>query len=146
MKSLTSILTLCLFLVTSLSAQDAKKEERIRSLRIAFLTEELQLTPSEAEKFWPIYNEYEKQRRKLRKDSKGKMKNLEGDAKVDASFEAQEKQLKLKRVYYDRMKKVIPSKKLAKLDRAEKEFRKKIVKEVNRRKKEKAKQKGKKKK
>ncbi|MFT4663692.1 MAG: hypothetical protein ACI8YQ_000169 [Polaribacter sp.] len=140
MKSLTSILILCLFLVTSLSAQDSKKEERIRSLRIAFLTEKLQLTPQEAEKFWPIYNEYEKERRTLRKDYRKEKKGaelsvVEADAMVDASFELQEKQLKLKRTYYDRMKKVIPSQKLVALDRAEKEFRKKVVEEIKRRKK-----------
>lgn len=151
MKSLTSILTLCLFLVTSLSAQDAKKEERIRSLRIAFLTEKLQLTPEEAQKFWPIYNEYEQKRRKLRKEYRNEKKgteitDVEADEMVDASFELQEKQLKLKRTYYDRMKKVIPAQKLVTLDRAEKEFRRKVVKEIKRRKKEKEKAKGKNKK
>jgi len=134
------------FLVTSLSAQDSKKEERIRSLRIAFLTEKLDLTPQEAEKFWPIYNEYEKERRKLRRERKKTgATDVNADEMVEASFERDEKLLKLKRTYYNKLKKVVSSQKLVQLDRAEKEFRRKVVKEMKRRK-DKAKQKGKQKK
>jgi len=149
MKSFTSILMLCFFLVASLSAQDNRKDERIRSLRVAFITDKLQLTPEESEKFWPIYNEYNRERRKLRGDRRMTKKGVEvttdeeANAMVDASFERQEKQLALKRTYYDRMKKVLPSQKLVLLERAEKQFRNKVVKEIKRRKKEKMKNKNK---
>lgn len=144
MKSFTSILILCFFLIASLSAQDGRKgqkEERIRSLRIAFITEKLQLTPQESEQFWPIYNEYEKERRKMRTEMKKGRKGTdisdsEADEMVDASLAMQEEQIQLKRRYYERMKKVIPSQKLVMLDKAEKEFRRKVVKEIKRRKEE----------
>lgn len=35
-----------------------QKMEEIRNLKIAFMTDMLKLTPTESEKFWPIYNEY----------------------------------------------------------------------------------------
>ncbi|MFK7808852.1 MAG: hypothetical protein AB8F74_13695 [Saprospiraceae bacterium] len=140
MKSFTSILALCLFLVASLSAQDGKSRKGdMRSLRIAYLTKELQLTPQEAEKFWPIYNEYEKERKKLRKDARMTPKGAPAsdeaaEEMVDASFERQEDLLKLKKDYYGQMKTVISTQKLAKLDKAEREFRRKVVNEVKRRK------------
>ena len=36
--------------------------DRFRSEKISFLTDKLQLTPSEAQKFWPLYNELERKR------------------------------------------------------------------------------------
>jgi len=40
----------------------ARKEqwEKIESFRIAYFTEKLDLSPAEAETFWPLYNEYRK--------------------------------------------------------------------------------------
>jgi len=33
-------------------------KERIKALKVAYITKELNLTSAEAEKFWPVYNEY----------------------------------------------------------------------------------------
>ena len=41
------------------SAQEGGKE-RIRAYKTAYITQELDLSSSEAEKFWPVYNEYDK--------------------------------------------------------------------------------------
>jgi Skp family chaperone for outer membrane proteins len=141
MKSITSILILCSFLVSSLFAQDGQKEERIKALRVAFITEELQLTSAEAEKFWPIYNEYEAERKKIRQEYRkekkdNQMSDVEAEEMVDASFALQEKQLQLKRNYYDKLKTAIPAQKLVLLERAEKKFREKIINEIKRRKQE----------
>jgi hypothetical protein len=37
---------------------DAKTQERIKNLRIAYISDKLGLTPDQAEKFWPIYREF----------------------------------------------------------------------------------------
>ena len=44
--------------------------EKIRSYKIAYLTEKLNLTENEAQKFWPIYNKYDKKMMQLRKRRK----------------------------------------------------------------------------
>jgi hypothetical protein len=36
-----------------------KKEERIKALYVAYITRELNLTPDEAQKFWPVHAQYE---------------------------------------------------------------------------------------
>ena len=38
---------------------DDTRAEKIQSLKIAFITQKLQLTPDEAQKFWPVYNQYD---------------------------------------------------------------------------------------
>ena len=43
----------------SLSQIKAQDGEKIQSLKIAFITQKLQLTPDEAQKFWPVYNQYD---------------------------------------------------------------------------------------
>ncbi len=54
-----------------------RKGERIESLKRAYITDELQLTVIEAEKFWPIYNNHEKQKRDLRKIIREKQRSLQ---------------------------------------------------------------------
>ena len=34
-------------------------QEKMRAERVAFLTTAMELTPAEAEKFWPVYNSME---------------------------------------------------------------------------------------
>ncbi len=52
------ITTLVLLLAFQVEAQENRRE-RIKSLKVAYLTEKLELTPEEAAEFWPAYNEYE---------------------------------------------------------------------------------------
>ena len=69
----TKILLL-LFLSFSLSifAQDQTKRDRIKALKVSFLTTELNLSSEESAKFWPIYNSHEQKEWEL----KGKMRSI----------------------------------------------------------------------
>ena len=81
--------TICLMLVTlvtiSLSwAQPGppppggeKRKEKVEALKRSYYSEKLALTPAEAEKFWPIYNEFSKKEDALRKEGKGNKKKGE---------------------------------------------------------------------
>jgi hypothetical protein len=51
-----------------MQGEDRKdRKERIEVLKIQFITEKLELTPSEAESFWPVYEEYNKAVREITK-------------------------------------------------------------------------------
>ena len=72
MKYTSRILILILMLCNlnvALYAQERKgreeQREKFRSMKIAYFTEELELTSEEAEKFWPLYNDYEKKKREV---------------------------------------------------------------------------------
>ena len=41
------------------SQRDGKMQERIKAQKVAFITERLDLSSKEAQKFWPIYNAFE---------------------------------------------------------------------------------------
>jgi len=64
MKRTVISLFALLFLPALLLAQNPNRE-RIEAYRIAFFTQRLKLTPSEAEKFWPLYNDLQEKRAKI---------------------------------------------------------------------------------
>ena len=61
---------LIVFISATSFAQDGsfirKKKEQIKSLKVAFITNELALTPDEASKFWPIYNSFEEKQQEIK--------------------------------------------------------------------------------
>ena len=68
---------------------------RIQSEHIAYLTTELELTPEEAEKFWPIYNKAHQEQmdnnqdyRKALKDLKTAVKEGKSESEVKAALDA----------------------------------------------------------
>jgi len=121
------ILPLILFLVSfSFYAQNEKtdeKREKIKAYKVSFLTTELELTPTEAEKFWPIYNAYDDKQFELRHQKmKTYLQRLDGDninsisekeaASLLSQMEATDKELYLLRVKYGSdVKKILSAKK-----------------------------------
>ncbi len=68
------ILTILLFTCATLFAQPAR-QERIKSLKVAFISEKLALTSKEAQQFWPIYNTYDDNIYQLKNVELKKIKN-----------------------------------------------------------------------
>ncbi|UPT69070.1 MAG: hypothetical protein M0D57_10820 [Sphingobacteriales bacterium JAD_PAG50586_3] len=87
----------------------------IRSKRIGFFTDKLNLTPDEATKFWPVYNAYAKAiddlRAERRKDQKAAFKGLDdmddnAIAKaLDEEFVFRQRELDIEKKYSGRMEK-----------------------------------------
>ena len=45
-----------------------EKREQIKSLKVAYITDQLELTPDEAAKFWPLYNAFDDKQTELRQE------------------------------------------------------------------------------
>ncbi len=116
--------------------------ERIKSQRIAFLTEKMSLTPEEAQKFWPVLNEFHKKRQELliehrnqwpRNTEVSKLSEREAERYSEDQVQNIEKAAKLARELHEALKKILPAKKIALLYEAEEEFNRKLVRErINR--------------
>jgi hypothetical protein len=112
--------------------------ERIQAARVAFLTSRLNLNTSQAQQFWPIFNEFEGARRKIRKQ----IRKLSVDnALTDASeeqmkadlrkyFQLKQEELDLEKTFSERFLKVISGRQLAEFYRSEKEFTKLLLKRL----------------
>jgi Skp family chaperone for outer membrane proteins len=144
MKQLVTILFLFGYLTTM--AQSDDRLEKFKALKVAFITEKLDLSSKEAQSFWPIYNKYsddsekirEQQRQEYRQNVKQgeKLSDLadEVSEKFVASFlSGEEEQLRLKKQLVSGLKSVISSKKIWRLIRAEDEFKQKMIEEFKKR-------------
>ena len=88
-------LMIILFLATlGMNAQDRKFEE-IKAHKIAFITEKVNLTSTQAQKFWPIYNKHEQQVMALRKTQLESLKTLK-DKNMDGLSDKKAKEMLLK--------------------------------------------------
>jgi Skp family chaperone for outer membrane proteins len=110
-------------------------EEKIKIQRIAFITQRLSFTETEAQQFWPIFNEYTEKLQQNRKQPKpdkpvDELDNVDVEKIVLAQFDREGRELELKKEYFQKFKKVISVKKIAKLYRAEKDFRGELVKQL----------------
>ena len=140
MKKITYILFL-LLISTSIKAQFKKgSKEKIKALKIAHITEQLNFTENEAEKFWPIYNKFDSELIELRLQErinlKMKIKKIGG---LEAVTDSQAKEIidkilvldkaiyETKKKFYNELTKVISYKKILKLEIAEKEFHRKLL-------------------
>ena len=104
--------------------QNENKKDRVESIQIAFLTKELSLTPEEAQKFWPIYNDYKGELAQARKESR------------EDEVEFEEKVLTVRKKYKGEFKKVLGSDERAnQVFVAEKNFREMLRKELQNRRK-----------
>lgn len=137
-----------LFLLTfNAFSQRKEKEERIKALKIAFITERLALTETEAQKFWPIYNAFEEENNQLRRASYNKRKAeyfetmTESDAKNLLSDMAsiENQRHKLREKFMKDLLTAIPAKKVVLLKITEDAFNKRMFEEFKKRRQEKEK-------
>ncbi|MFZ5551535.1 MAG: Spy/CpxP family protein refolding chaperone [Bacteroidota bacterium] len=138
-KTTMTLLLLLSAAVTMVNAQPGggkgEKKEKLEALRVAFITKELNLTPEEAEKFWPLYNQREAEqeavRKELRDQVKGKnideMTDAEVEKLIEKQLELRQKELDIDKKYAAKLKEVLPVKKVAKLPQAEKKFREEVI-------------------
>jgi hypothetical protein len=130
--------TLMFLLPTTLLAQKPRSEE-IESLKIAFFTQKLNLSPEEAKVFWPIYNDMQKEQNALRKERMQKMisyrKTTEIDNLTDAQvqslitseFDFKQRDLNLDKKYYNKLKSQLPIKVVGKFYRAQEGFKRELL-------------------
>jgi hypothetical protein len=147
MKHLTALalLTAALFACPAqLHAQEDDmpplSEERIKEIkaqRTAYLTTKLGLTSEEAQRFWPVYNEFDEAREKLRREMREVMRTgrSSGEAMTEAAAEQllakglsiRERELALERTYKDRFVKAIGAVRTLELHKAERDFQREVL-------------------
>ena len=131
------------FISLNVIAQDGpiirKKKEQIKALKVAFITNELELTSDEATKFWPLFNAFEEKQQETKKQKlKGYLKRVDNDSfdnlsEKDATtmlsqMESTEDELyQLKKKFISNLKGVISPIKILKLKKAEENFNRKLL-------------------
>lgn len=141
------LLLACLILssVTLMAQPPGRKgmKEKIKTLKIAFITEKLDLTSSEAEKFWPIYNAFDSSFMKLKHESMRSLKeNLNKEIETLTEKEAasnlneltaiEDQLTQLKQGFRSQLEGVISNKKILLLKIAEDGFNRRMMDKLRR--------------
>jgi Spy/CpxP family protein refolding chaperone len=116
-----------------------EKKEQVKALKVAFITTELNLTPEEAAKFWPIFNAFEDKQQEIKKQKlRALLDRTDGNA-IDklsekeaatllTQMESTEDELyQLKKKFVASLKGILPATKILKLKKAEEQFSKKLL-------------------
>ncbi len=125
----------------STGSGDSRRQERtdkIQQAKIAFLTEKLQLNSNQAEKFWPVYNQYEADRQQARSKSRlnkradfTSLTDQQVRASINEMHANRQNELNIEKQYVDKFLRVISVKQLATLYRSEREFTRVLLKKLD---------------
>ena len=143
MKRIITLLLIALTL-NSFAQHREEKIEKIKALRIAYISDRLNLTPEEAQKFWPVFNQFEDKHFELQKQKKQLMKRLkpensealsdkdmqsllEQDEKIETEIQNTRRQL------VKSLQGVIPNQKILMLRQIEIEFKQKLLHQIQER-------------
>ena len=127
-----------------------QNKEKVDAMKIGFLTDYLDLTSEEAKVFWPVYNKYQDETDQLRKTRRKNILNdksnfdslsdAELEKIVDSEIIFRQSELDIQKKYHPQFKRVLPMNKVAKLYRAEEDFKRKLLEMIRERKQERNKQ------
>ena len=148
MKKITTIFAALAAMMCLCISADARSswgddwKEKLMAEKIAFLTLEVGLTPEEAQAFWPVYNQVEKEKdeamfsmirahKELVKAIEEKKSEKEIATLLDKYLEAQKKLNEIENGIAARYKAVLPVGKVAKLYVAEENFRRQQIRKLH---------------
>lgn len=139
MNSIKKIVFIAVFLMGTLTfyGQNKFDKDKIKALKVAYITEHLNLTSKEAQIFWPIYNQYEDKMNVLREQEWGqirkKMRDIDNLSEKEASelltsfVNLKDDQQKLDKGLYAQLSKALSAKKTFLLIKTEDDFKRQLI-------------------
>ncbi|WP_019949305.1 hypothetical protein [Hymenobacter aerophilus] len=117
-----------------------RRPERLSQLenaRVAYITQKVSLTPEQAQKFWPLYNEFTAKRRdlnqrlrQLRPSQTDGLSDQQLRDNFNQSFKLREQDIDLEKDYFEKFQRVISVRQVAALFLAERQFTREVIKRV----------------
>ncbi len=145
MKTQASLFFILLIGLNLSGQRHPRDIEKIEAYKARYLTEALNLSPETAQKFWPVYNQYQKETRQILKDhselpppedAKPSFENL-SDAEIEKmileKLNDQKKLADLKIQYFEKFKECLGTRGAADYYRAELDFHRRLMRELGKR-------------
>ncbi|MBU2950075.1 hypothetical protein KO493_05120 [Tamlana agarivorans] len=140
------LLIICLLFSSLTMLAQKNKRDHIKTLKVAYITEKLNLSSKEAQEFWPVYNAYEANTNKIKH---GELREIRNEIKSNFDAMTNEKakaiiakqnkaEIKLHQLHMNFSKdiaKILPTKKIILLKVSEDDFRRKMLDEYKKRRK-----------
>lgn len=144
MNNFSKVGVMLLLMLTCLATYGQRPgREKIKTLKVAFITERLDLSSKEAQVFWPIYNQHEENieemKRRERVEIRSKLMDFESLSESEVAsllkqmIELEKSKQKLHIAFIERMSEVISPKKTFLLIKAEEDFNKRLLRQIQQR-------------
>ena len=135
------LLLFMIVLISTTARSQHPRSEKLQSARIAFFTERLSLTPEEAERFWPVYNQINEQRMTLRREGLRLQRAAASDSLTDAQaqdrieeyLDLKQRELALEQSSTEKLLTVLLPQQVLQLIRAERDFQRMMLRQLGRR-------------
>lgn len=133
------IVVMALFLfILQAKGQSPEALKKIEAAKIALITERLNLTPAQAEQFWPVYREYGNRNKEIRKEFNQARRTFdpnsatedENKRMLEMATATKQRQLDLEQDYSQRFLKVVTSRQLNNLRTAESDFKEMLLRRI----------------
>jgi hypothetical protein len=138
-KGIIVLLVLAGFTISKTAAQNPGRE-KLDAYKVAFFTTRLNLTPQEAEKFWPVYNEFQNKRNSIQtermqlnrnvKQNELNMSDKEMTEAGDKLISLQVQEASLAMEYHKKFKEILSPVKVIRLYQAENQYRLQLLNEL----------------
>lgn len=129
-SSIATVLILLTGWITLSAQNQPERFQQINAHKVAYLTDKMDLSVEEAEKFWPMYNEYQKSLTTIRREARiAPRHSTDEEAKsiLYGTLEKNEQEIALKREFYEKASQAISYKKLLLMEKGERDFRIEIL-------------------
>jgi hypothetical protein len=146
MKRGAFILAALLMFSTAIVSAQNPNRERLESYKIAFFTQRLNLTPAEAEKFWPLYNQYQEKKIKIQQERMALNKKFNQETTTlsdeemlvmgDKLIELEVLEAELSMTFHKHIKAVLPPAKVLRFYQAENQYKVQLLNQLQERRQE----------
>lgn len=139
MRIFKAIMIILIIIQYSLNLQSQDRKDRIEAQKVTYITNEISLTVEEAQKFWPVYNEYRQKKKELQQTKRSYMLQYrqsinasenEIEGFVDGYIDSWLKEAELLKEYHEKYKTVLPIEKVIKLYQAEFQFKQFLLRQI----------------
>jgi hypothetical protein len=134
MKTLSIICIMALFMTTVFSQENESKKrlkEKMKAQSAAYITQKLELTEAESQKFWPIYNDYrdeiQKERAAINSKPSNDLNDTEAEDYIADLLESKSREIEIQKKYVKKFKTAISPRKIVMLYNAEREFKENVI-------------------
>jgi Spy/CpxP family protein refolding chaperone len=140
LRSFWAVMLLATVSLSASAQTPAARQGRLNQLenaKIAYITDKVSLTQDQAQKFWPVYNDFtnkrkdlNRQMRQLRTGNLDALSDQQIKEGLDQAMALREQEVKLEKEYFGRFQKILSIRQVGKLYGAERDFTREVIKRV----------------
>lgn len=141
-RKMIIFLALIALVAKVIAQEDNQRNDNVEAMKIGFITQKLNLTSTEAKLFWPVFNDFTSEQKKIKAKMKENMLTFKAKGTptdqdagkfISEQLQLKQSELDLTKKYVTEFKKVLPEVKVALLLTLEQEFKQQLLQKLKER-------------